>query len=57
MAVIVGDDWTVVPTEDERPTTPPRERRYPPQRVPREGEDGRLPDRLGHWDEVKVEWL
>ncbi len=57
MVVIGDDDWTTVPTEDEQPPTPPRERRYPPQRVPREGEDGRLPDRLGHWDEVKVEWL
>ncbi len=57
MAVIVGDDWTTVPAEaDERPMPPLRERTYPPQRKPREGEDGKLPDPLTHWEEVWGEW-
>ncbi len=47
MAVIEDDDWRRVPTEDEQPTTPPRERRYPPQRVPREGRTAGCPTGSG----------
>ena len=54
---VIGDDWTKVPAEpDERPTPPARERNYPPQRVPREGEGGELPDPLYQWEELWVEW-
>jgi len=52
MAVIVGDDWTTVPAEpDERPMPPPRVRRFPPQHTI-DDDDGRLPDRLNHWEVV-----
>ncbi len=53
---VIGDDWSTVPAEsDERPMPPVRERSYPPQRGPREGEDGKLLDPLHHWEMV-VEW-
>jgi len=56
MAVIIGDDWTKVPAEpDERPMPPPHDRSYPPQHTV--DDEGKLPDRLHHWEVVRVdEW-
>ena len=55
MAVIMGDDWTTVPAEtDERPMPPSRDRSYPPRHSV-DDDDGRLPDRLNHWEGV-VGW-